>query len=531
MVIYMTTPAFSEGLISIVADLSRDLPAEQRYRRLLAALQQSFPCDAAALLQLEGDYLRPLAVDGLSIDTMGRRFRVDEHPRLDCLVHARVPVRFASDSPLPDPYDGLMEAEDPHLHVHDCMGASLYIDEQPWGVLTLDALNPATFDQIDNTELRTFIGLAEATVKAAARMDALTAHAERQQQVVRALQEADQPPEMIGQSAPMKRLQEEISIVARSHLNVLVLGETGVGKELVARQIHRLSSRSEQPLVYVNCAALPENLAESELFGHLKGAFSGAVAARAGKFEIADGGTLFLDEVGELPLALQATLLRALQSGEIQRVGSDQHLQVNVRVVAATNRDLKVEVAEGRFRADLYHRLSVYPLQVPPLRARGQDILLLAGYLLEASQRRLGIHALRVSEEAGRQLQQYSWPGNVRELEHLLNRAALRARAAQASDLSPREASVVLAPEHLGLEQAVVPSLPARTQSRTDAVAAALVEPDSAELSMAAVLDHYQRQLISQRLKQYQGNRAAAARSLGINRSNFHRLLKRLDLG
>jgi len=218
-----------------------------------------------------------------------------------------------------------------------------------------------------------------------------------------------------------------------------------------------------------------------------------------------------------------------LQSGEIQRVGSDQHLQVNVRVVAATNRDLKVEVTEGRFRADLYHRLSVYPLQVPPLRVRGQDILLLAGYLLEASQRRLGIHALRLSEEAGRQLQQYSWPGNVRELEHLLSRAALRARAAQESGSLPREASVVLAPEHLGLDQAAPPS-PVRTQAKAGSVATALSEPDSAELSMAAVLDHYQRQLISQRLKQHQGNRAAAARSLGVNRSNFHRLLKRLGL-
>ncbi len=530
----MTTAAFSEGLISIVADLSRDLPAEQRYQRLLAALQQSFPCDAAALLQLDGDYLKPLAVDGLSVEAMGRRFRVDEHPRLDCLVHARVPVRFAADSPLPDPYDGLMNGDDPHLHVHDCMGASLYIDEQPWGVLTLDALNPATFDQIDSTELRTFIGLAEATVKAAARMDALTAHAERQQQVVRVLQEADQAPEMVGESAPMKRLQEEITIVARSHLNVLVLGETGVGKELVARQIHRLSGRAEQPLVYVNCAALPENLAESELFGHVKGAFSGALAARAGKFEVADGGTLFLDEVGELPLTLQATLLRALQSGEIQRVGSDRHLQVNVRIVAATNRDLADEVAEGRFRADLYHRLSVYPLQVPPLRERGQDILLLAGYLLEASQRRLDVHALRLSAEAGRQLQQYSWPGNVRELEHLLSRAALRARAGQVAGALAREASVVLAPEHLGLEQAapVQASRAVRSPAKEGAVAAvALVAPDADALSMAQVLEHYQRQLISQRLTQCEGNRAAAARSLGVNRSNFHRLLKRLGLG
>ncbi|MBY4676464.1 nitric oxide reductase transcriptional regulator NorR [Marinobacterium arenosum] len=515
----MTTPSFSESLIGIVADLSRDLPAEQRYQRLLAAMQQIFPCDAAALLQLDGDYLKPLAVDGLSVDTMGRRFRAADHPRLSRLLHSRSPIRFPADSPLPDPYDGLVEGVDQQLHVHDCMGASLYIDEKPWGVLTLDAMNPATFDRIDPLELRTFIGLTEATVKAAARMDALAARAERQQQVAQALQAESGIPEIVGQSEVMRRLLDEIAIVAQSHLSVLVLGETGVGKELVARRIHGRSGRADQPLVYVNCAALPENIAESELFGHVKGAFSGAVADRAGKFEIADGGTLFLDEVGELPLALQAKLLRALQSGEIQRVGSDRHIEVDVRIVAATNRDLHSEVADGRFRADLYHRLSVYPVQVPPLRERGRDVLLLAGYLLEANQRRLGVAGLRLSAEAKQQLLGYRWPGNVRELEHLLSRAALKAIAEHGNG----RGSVILRTAHLGLDD--------------DGTATPVTQPEASEtvavspgLPLKEALEQYQRELIEQRLQLHDDNMAAAARSLGINRSNFHRLLKRLGI-
>lgn len=513
----MTTSAFAERLIDIVADLSRDLPAAERYQRLLGTLQQLFPCDAAALLQLEGDCLLPLAVSGLSRDTMGRRFQVTAHPRLQRLLAAQEPLRFAADSPLPDPYDGLVEGVDQHLHVHDCMGVRLQIDGQPWGVLTLDAMNPATFDQIDLLQLRTFIGLTEATVKAATRMDQLAAKAAHQQQVVEALQAESQAPQMIGRSVVMNQLQREIGLVARSDLSVLVEGETGVGKELVARQIHQHSGRASQPLVQINCAALPETLAESELFGHLKGAFSGAVADRAGKFEIADGGTLFLDEVGELPLSLQATLLRALQSGEIQRVGSDRHLQVDVRIIAATNRDLAAEVEAGRFRSDLYHRLSVYPLQVPPLRERGEDILMLAGFLLETNQHRLGISALRLAPEARQPLLDYRWPGNVRELEHLLSRAALRAMAD-----TEASGTVILQPQHLGLEGDLITT------------AVETCEPDcpaGQTVTLQQSLELHQRQLIQQRITQHQGNKAAAARSLGLNRSNFHRLLKRLAIG
>ncbi len=519
----MTTSVFFDSLTSIVADLSSDLPASQRYRRLLEAMLRIFPCDAAALLQLEGAQLRPLAIEGLSDDTMGRRFIVSEHPRLAQLLQSRVPIRFAADSDLPDPYDGLVKAVDHQLHVHDCMGVSLYIDNKPWGVLTLDAMEPGTFDHIKSIELRTFISLTEATVKAAARIDSLAARAEHQQQVAKALSEEGSSIEIIGESTAIALLKEEVAIVAQSHLSVLVLGETGVGKELVARQVHHQSQRAQHPLVYVNCAALPETIAESELFGHLKGAFSGAVADRAGKFEIADGGTLFLDEIGELPLSIQAVLLRALQSGEIQRVGSDQYIQVDVRIVAATNRDLRKEVEQGRFRADLYHRLSVYPVSIPPLRERGRDTLLLAGYLLETNQRRLGANGLRLDEAAKQALLRYDWPGNVRELEHLLSRAALKAISEQGRDAR----SVLINAGHLGIET-VYPSQPTVGGSLAGHE---IVEPPPFEgVSMKDAMETFQVHLIRSVLDKHDGNQASAARELELNRGNFSRLIKRLGL-
>lgn len=189
---------------------------------------------------------------------------------------------------------------------------------------------------------------------------------------------------------------------------MLISGETGTGKELVAKAVHRGSPRAANPLVYLNCAALPESVAESELFGHVKGAFTGAISNRSGKFEMADNGTLFLDEIGELSLALQAKLLRVLQYGDIQRVGDDRSLRVDVRVLAATNRDLRQEVVEGRFRADLYHRLSVFPLSVPPLRERESDVVLLAGYFCEQCRLRMGLARVILAEAARNRLQKWS---------------------------------------------------------------------------------------------------------------------------
>jgi len=515
--INMTSSRFCSALTSIVADLSRDLPSEERYKRLLSAMQSSFPCDAAALLKLEKNHLTPLAVDGLSDDTMGRRFEVDQHPRLARLLHCREPVRFAADCELPDPYDGLVETEDQLLHVHDCMGSSLYLDDKPWGVITMDALQTGTFDRIDPIELRTFISLTEATVKAAQRIDELEARVERGHRVARALMKEGSNAEIVGKSRAMQKLREEIAVVASTDLTVLIQGETGVGKELVAWQVHAGSPRAECPMVYVNCAALPENIAESELFGHTRGAFTGATADRAGKFELADGGTLFLDEIGELSLAIQAKMLRAIQSGEIQRVGSDRPVRADVRIVAATNRDMQKEVSARRFRADLFHRLTVYPLFVPSLRERGKDVLLLAGYFLENNQRRLSVNALRLSTDAKQALQNYSWPGNVRELEHLLSRAALKAVTKQ----NGNSGSVIIKACHLDIGE--VETKPVETEEHNS--------PSSdIQTSLKEAVDQFQRKVIENSLKRHDGNLASAGRELGISRSNFYRLLNRLEL-
>lgn len=515
----MTTNLFFNSLISIVADLSTHMSAEQRYQRLLTHLCRIFPCDASALLKFENHCLIPLAVNGLSEDTLGRRFVVSEHPRLALILASDQAVRFAADSNLPDPYDGLIDSDNDQLLVHDCMGVTLFIDGEPWGVLTLDALMPGTFDHIDPIQLNAFISLTAATVKAAELIASLE---QRVRYVTQTLFKETADRDMIGDSDCVRKLRQEISIVAPSELAVLILGETGVGKELVALRIHLESNRADKVMVYVNCAALPETIAESELFGHSKGAFSGAISDRAGKFELANGGTLFLDEIGELPLSIQAKLLRTLQNGEIQRVGSDKSIKVNVRIIAATNRNLQQEVAAGLFRPDLYHRLAVYPMYVPALRERGKDVLLLAGAFLEKNQQRLGIKKLRLDQAAKKALVDYHWPGNIRELEHLLSRAALKSAAQESRHVDVITISLAY------LDIVATPSkLLKPADTKTVMVASTAV---GSTIDFKKAVDDFQRQLIQQQLAAQQGNMAATAKVLGVDRGNFHRLLKRLAI-
>jgi formate hydrogenlyase transcriptional activator len=230
---------------------------------------------------------------------------------------------------------------------------------------------------------------------------------------------------IIGTSPAIKRVFEAIARVAPTDATVLLTGETGTGKELVARAIHHLSQRRDRVMVKVNCAAIPAGLVESELFGHEKGAFTGALARKIGRFELADGATIFLDEVGEIPLDLQTKLLRVLQEGEFERLGSTRTFKVNVRVMAATNRDLERETREGRFRSDLYYRLKVFPIAVPPLRERPEDIPLLVAHFLRKYSAVLGKKVVSVPTRALERLQQYAWPGNIRELEHMIERAVI----------------------------------------------------------------------------------------------------------
>ena len=506
----MTGNALWSALLPLLDDLSRELPEAERYRRLLGALQAFLPCDAVALLRLDHDRLVPLAVRGLSADTLGRRFQVAEHPRFAALLAQRGATRFAADCPLPDPYDGLVEGHPGQLQVHDCLGCPLCIDGRPWGLLTLDSLYPARFGRVELQQLEAFARLASATVKAGER---LPPPAEPGTPA-----EAGRPAarELIGQSPAHRRLLEEIELVAGSDLSVLVSGETGVGKELVAQAIHAASPRARKPLVSLNCAALPDTLVESELFGHTRGAFSGAVSERHGKFELADGGSLLLDEVGELPLAAQAKLLRVLQSGQLQRLGSDREHRVDVRVIAVTNRELAEEVRAGHFRADLYHRLDAYPLRVPPLRERGHDVLLLAGFFLEENRARLGLPSLRLNGEAQAALLAYAWPGNVRELEHLIGRAALKA-----TRHAGRRRIISIAAELLELEGG--PSaLPDATADSPESAA------PLGDLRQA--VEQFQRRQILAALERQQHNWAAVSRELGLDPANLNRLAKRLGL-
>jgi anaerobic nitric oxide reductase transcription regulator len=509
-----------EGLLEIARDLTASLGAADRYARLLAAVTRVLPCDAACLLRLEGDALVPVAGYGLTTDALARRYDRRDHPRLDIILRSTDPVRFPPDSRLPDPFDGALEGGAGHLaHIHACLGCALTEAGEVVGALTADAFEPNAFDEFDQRFLATLGALAGAALRTTALIEALERQAAHRGQVAAELQKSaalSSGGQLLGGSPAMRRLRDDIALVAASELSVLVTGETGVGKELVVHQIHQASRRRDEALIHVNCAALPLSIAESELFGHVAGAFTGAARDRAGKFEIADGGTLFLDEIGELPLELQPKLLRALQQGEIQRVGSDRTHRVDVRVIAATNRDLEREVDGGRFRVDLYHRLAVFPLRVPSLSERRDDIAVLASHFVDLARRRLGAGRVRLSLAAQARLSSADWPGNVRELENVVSRAVLRASSGR-----PRDETIEIGADHLDLPAA-------------RAVAPAADVPDPAEASPLPLrerVDDFQRRAILAAVTRHGGNWAAAARSLGLHRSNLHHLAARLGLG
>jgi len=315
---------------------------------------------------------------------------------------------------------------------------------------------------------------------------------------------------MIGDSPPMKRVIDLIGRVGPTEASVLICGETGTGKELVAHAIHQRSSRAEKPFVAVNCAAIPKDLVESELFGHVRGAFTGAQSARAGLFEAANTGTIFLDEVGDLPLSAQVKLLRTLQEAEIKRVGADDTKIVDVRVLAATNVDLKSRIAAGTFRSDLYYRLNVIAIDLPALRDRGDDVALLADHFVLKYSRRMGREPRRMSASTLQALRSYAWPGNVRELEHAIERAVVLAQGD------------VIHPSDLPFDTCVESNPPPSEASAGPRLISGVIA--FANLPYA---EARRRALAEAVLLRAEGNLSEAARQAGIDRSNFKRLVRR----
>jgi two-component system nitrogen regulation response regulator NtrX len=324
---------------------------------------------------------------------------------------------------------------------------------------------------------------------------------EQENQALRA--KVDRTQTMVGESYAMRQLREQVAMAAPTNGRVLIYGENGTGKELVARTIHNLSRRRNHVFVEVNCAAIPEELIESELFGHVKGAFTGAVADRRGKFEAADGGTLFLDEIGDMSLKTQAKVLRVLQEQTLEAVGGNQRIKVDTRVLAATNKDLQSEIRAGQFREDLYFRLNVIPIFVPPLRDRQEDIPMLADHFMAEFAREYGRRVKNFDAGARALLQQYPWPGNVRELRNVTERLVIMVPGDRisSSDLNFLEPS--------GL-----------TRSQ------ALSEPSSERLTLHEARDRFERDLILRTLAEQQGNMSRTADVLGVERSNLYRKMK-----
>jgi len=309
---------------------------------------------------------------------------------------------------------------------------------------------------------------------------------------------------IIGSSLAMQTVHRQISMVASADSTVLILGETGTGKELVAREIHALSSRSRRPLVSINCAAIQPSLITSELFGHEKGSFTGALHRRIGRFELADGGTIFLDEIGDLPAETQVALLRVLQEREFQRLGGNQTIQVDVRVIAATNRDLRAAIADGSFRSDLFYRLNVFPIRLPPLRERTKDIPQLVQHFLRMYGGATGSSVRSVDAKILDILQRHSWPGNIRELQNVIQRWAI---GCDAEDLPVHAATTAASP--------------------VDPVEAGAEPSPHGTLTFRAHVEALQRRLIQQALMAVGGNQSEAARRLGLHRGSFVKLLKK----
>jgi transcriptional regulator with GAF, ATPase, and Fis domain len=391
-------------------------------------LGQLVPFDLATVLLREGEGLRvahafgPLATPQLADALIPVRGNL----RLQTALKARSrPATFEEDDPGEDTFHGLLDMP----HGHSCLVAPLRSMGATFGLMTLDAMVCRQYPESVLHHVGVFASLLALGLKQAehlARLAERERHLAEEVSYFREAQRRDVLQEPLrAESSAMRGILDQLRQVAPTQATVLITGETGTGKEKVAQTLHHLSPRREKPFIKVNCSALPAALIESELFGHVKGAFSGAAAARKGRFELADGGTLFLDEIGDLPLDLQPKLLRAIQEKEIDPLGSERSRRVDVRLVAATHADLPSAVAQGRFREDLFYRLSVFPIHLPPLRERPGDIAALAEGFLDRFARENRRPPIHMPAQVLAQLEAYGWPGNVRELNNVLERAAI----------------------------------------------------------------------------------------------------------
>ncbi|HMW00011.1 MAG TPA: sigma 54-interacting transcriptional regulator [Acidobacteriota bacterium] len=371
-----------------------------------------------------------------------------------------------------------------------------FVSPKPIGVLYLD-----TTDELiaySPRDIKCAMAVADLAAVAVKRLWKFRQMVEDQRKLQA---ELETPRGMVGESQAMQQVYQFVNKVAKTDSTVLILGESGTGKELVARELHANSPRASQPFVAVNCASLVENLLESELFGHEKGAFTGAISTKKGKFEVANGGTLFLDEIGELPLSIQARLLRALQERQIDRVGGLKPIKVNIRIIAATNRDLERQVKLGDFRQDLFFRLNVLSVTMPPLRERRQDIPLLANYFTAKFSRDLNRKMVGVTPDARRYLMNYDWPGNVRELQNAIEHAVVLGGA---DSILPED-----------LPESILEKTPVRLEER---------------FHYHEAVTSFKRQLVQEAILKADGNYLVVAEMLGVHPNYLYRLVKNLDL-